>query len=182
MTTERTGVIGVRTGPTAPPAYDRIVTPTVALRPVEDSDLDAIFEQMRDPVSVEMAAFTTEDPDDRAAFDAHMAKVLASPDGTMRAVTGDGRLVGTVASFVLDGVTEVTYWIDRSHWGRGIAGRALALLLHEVPARPIRARVASDNLASMHVLRKNGFRPVGTEVSFAPARGTEIEETLLELT
>jgi hypothetical protein len=53
-------------------AKGSLVMPTVGLRPVEDSDLDAIFEQMRDPASVQMAAFTTEDPNDRAAFDAHM--------------------------------------------------------------------------------------------------------------
>jgi len=45
-----------------------------ALRPVEVSDLDAIFEQMRDQESVRMAAFTAEDPNDRSAFDVHMAK------------------------------------------------------------------------------------------------------------
>ena len=45
--------------------------PMVELRPVETSDLDAIFDQMRDPVSVRMAAFTTEEPNDRVAFDAH---------------------------------------------------------------------------------------------------------------
>jgi hypothetical protein len=28
------------------------------LRPIDDSDLDALFEQMRDPESVRMAAFT----------------------------------------------------------------------------------------------------------------------------
>lgn len=48
--------------------------PSVALRPVEDADLDTLFEKMRDPESVRMAAFTAEDPDDRAAFDAHMAR------------------------------------------------------------------------------------------------------------
>ncbi len=32
----------------------------VALRPIDDSDLDALFEQMRDPESVRMAAFTAE--------------------------------------------------------------------------------------------------------------------------
>jgi hypothetical protein len=41
----------------------------VALRPVDDSDLDVLFEQVRDPESVRMAAFTAADPDDRAAFD-----------------------------------------------------------------------------------------------------------------
>jgi hypothetical protein len=47
----------------------------VALRPVEDSDLEALFGQMRDPESVRMAAFTSEDPGDRSAFDTHMARL-----------------------------------------------------------------------------------------------------------
>jgi hypothetical protein len=38
--------------------------PDVTLRPIDDSDLDALFDQMRDPVSVQMAAFTTQDPED----------------------------------------------------------------------------------------------------------------------
>ncbi|MFC1406947.1 MULTISPECIES: GNAT family N-acetyltransferase, partial [Streptacidiphilus] len=80
----------------------------VALRPIEDADLDALFDQMRDPESVRMAAFTAEDPDDRAAFDRHMAKVRASPDVTSLAVTLGGRLVGSVGAFVVDGATEVT--------------------------------------------------------------------------
>jgi RimJ/RimL family protein N-acetyltransferase len=89
----------------------------VALRPVQDGDLDALFEQMRDPQGVQMAAFTPEDPDDRDAFDAHMAKVRSSPGITMRAVICDGRLAGSIASFPSEGQTEVTYWIDRALWG-----------------------------------------------------------------
>ena len=151
----------------------------ISLRPVEDADLDALFDQMRDPEAVWMAAFTSEHPEDRDAFDAHMAKVRACPDNTLWAVVRDGRLVGSVASFVVDGQTEVTYWIDRSVWGQGIASRALELLLDVVPVRPLHARAASDNLASIKVLQKAGFTAIGTEVSHAAARGTEIEETIL---
>ncbi len=153
----------------------------VALRPVEDSDLDAVFRQMRDRDSVRMAAFTAEDPDDRDRFDAHLARVRASPDVTLRAVTCDGLLVGTISSFVVEGDTEVTYWIDRAAWGRGIASRALALLLHEVTVRPVHARVASDNGGSLRVLQKCGFTVVGTETSFAAGRNSHIEETVLRL-
>jgi len=153
----------------------------VALRPLRESDLDAVFAQMSDPESVAMAAFTAEDPDDRERFDAHMARVMSSPEATNFAVTWGGRLVGSISSFVLDGHTEVTYWIDRSVWGRGIASRALALLLELVPVRPLRARAASDNVASLRVLEKAGFRAVDTEVAYAPARGAEIEETILVL-
>ena len=153
----------------------------VALRPIDDSDLDALFEQMRDPESVRMAAFTAENPDDRAAFDVHMARVRALPEATNRAVTVDGRLVGSIASFVVDGDTEVTYWIDRSFWGQGIASRALALLLESVPVRPVFARAASDNVGSLKVLQRAGFAIIGTATSFANARNKEIEETILRL-
>ncbi|MFC6088246.1 GNAT family N-acetyltransferase [Saccharothrix lopnurensis] len=153
----------------------------VALRLIDDPDLDALFEQVRDPESVRMAAFTAADPDDRDAFDRHMSRLRASPDITLRAVTHRGRLVGSISSFVVEGDTEVTYWIDRSAWGQGVASAALALLLDLVPVRPLHARAASDNAGSLKVLRKAGFRVVGTEVSYANARNTEIEETVLRL-
>jgi RimJ/RimL family protein N-acetyltransferase len=153
----------------------------VQLRPVEDSDLDALFEQMRDPESVRMAAFTARDSNDRAAFDAHMAKIRASPECTQRAVTADGRFVGTIGSYITDGHIEVTYWIDRAYWGRGIAGRALALFLGTIRDRPVFARAASDNVGSLKVLERAGFAIVSTEVGYASARGAEIEETTLRL-
>ena len=153
----------------------------VGLRPIDDSDLDVLFGLMRDPASVRMAAFTAENPDDRTAFDAHMAKVRRLPGATNRAVTVDGRLVGSIASFVVDGDTEVTYWIDRSFWGQGIAGRALALLLESVRVRPVFARAASDNVGSLKVLQRAGFAIIGTATGFANARGKEIEETILRL-
>ena len=153
--------------------------PAIALRPVMDADLDALFDQMRDPESVWMAAFTSDDPDDRPAFDAHMARVRSSPEVTMRAVTCDAQLVGSMAAFVLEGQTEITYWIDRAAWGRGIASRALELLTDLVPVRPLHARAASDNVGSLRVLQKSGFKIIGTENSFAPGRNSTIEETIL---
>jgi RimJ/RimL family protein N-acetyltransferase len=153
----------------------------VALRPLHESDLDALFGLMSDPESVRMAAFTADDPDDRQRFDAHMSRVLKSPDITNRAITWKGELVGSIASFVVDGQTEVTYWVDRAVWGRGIASQALALLLKVVSTRPLYARTASDNAGSLRVLEKAGFRIIGTEVSFAPGRGAAIEEKILRL-
>jgi RimJ/RimL family protein N-acetyltransferase len=155
--------------------------PHIALRQVEVGDLDAIFEQMRDPESVRMAAFTPEDPSDRSRFDAHMAKIMASSENRLWAIIRDSRLVGTIGSYVSEGATEVTYWIDRSCWGQGIATQALRLMLEEISVRPIRARAASDNAGSLRVLVKVGFHPIGTELAFAPGRAAEIEETILKL-
>jgi RimJ/RimL family protein N-acetyltransferase len=153
----------------------------IALRLAEDGDLDALFDQGRDAEAVRMAAFTAEDPDDRSAFDAHMARVRSSPDVTLRAVTRDGQLAGSIASFVSGDETEVTYWIHRAAWGNGIASGALELLLALVPARPLHARAASDNIGSLRVLEKAGFKIIGTETSFAPARNGEVEEAILRL-
>ncbi|MFD4668192.1 GNAT family N-acetyltransferase [Lentzea sp. NPDC058450] len=153
----------------------------VTLRPVGEADFDVLFEFMRDPEAVAMAAFTAKDPDDREAFDAHTRRNLANPETTNRVIVADGRVVGSIAAFVMEGDTEVTYWVDRSVWGQGVAGRALALLLQEVTVRPIYGRCASDNEASKRVLLKAGFEVVGTDTGFASARGEEIEETILRL-
>jgi RimJ/RimL family protein N-acetyltransferase len=153
----------------------------IGLRAVRDDDLDALYDQMRDPVAVRMAAFTAEDPDDRAAFDAHFARLRTEPDILLFAITVDGELTGTVASFAVGDDTEITYWLDRAWWGRGIATRAVELLLEVLPVRPITARAASDNAGSLAVLHKLGFRPVGKEVAYATGRGREIEETVLRL-
>jgi RimJ/RimL family protein N-acetyltransferase len=150
------------------------------MRPIDGSDLDALFEQMRDPESVRMAASTAENPDGRTAFDVHMAKIRTLPEATTRAITVDGRRVG-IAGFVVDGDTEVTYWIDRSFWGHGIAGRALALLLESFRVRPLFARAASHNVRSLKVLQRAGFAIIATAISFANARNKEIEETILRL-
>src|SRR4051812_43933452 len=153
----------------------------IGLRALDDGDLDDLFRMMRDPAAVEMAAFTPEDPSDRTRFDAHMARIRTDPEILQRAVTSDGRLAGMIASFVQVGDTEITYWIDRSFWGRGVATEALTLFLTIVPVRPLYARVAFDNVASRRVLEKAGFRQVGSEISYASARRAEIEEAILRL-
>ncbi len=137
---------------------------------------------MADPDAVAMAAFTAEDPSDRAAFDEHMERVLANRSGNCLAVTdSDGILIGTIATFPSDeGHLEVTYWIARPHWGQGHASRALALVLEQT-GRPVLARVALDNLASRRVLEKAGFDVVGSNHDYAPGRKAETEELILRL-
>jgi RimJ/RimL family protein N-acetyltransferase len=75
----------------------------------------------------------------------------------------------------------VGYWLGKPFWGQGIATAALRALLLEVRNRPLYARVAKDNLASLAVLTKGGFTVIGEDIGFANARGQEIEEWLLRL-
>lgn len=149
---------------------------TTELRALRDSDLDAVFEMMADPAAVRMAAFTASDPTDRVAFDVHMARVLGDPAVDYRAITdGTGQLVGIVSSFPGDdGLTEITYWVERHHWGLGHASRAVALMLAQT-GRPVLARVAADNGGSRRVLDKAGFQPIGTNRDFGHGRRTEVD-------
>jgi hypothetical protein len=48
-----------------------------SVRPLLPADHDAVFAMMADQAAVMMAAFTAEDPHDRAAFDLHMQRVAA---------------------------------------------------------------------------------------------------------
>ena len=152
----------------------------IALRPVHDSDLPVFYRQMNDPEALRMAAFTPKDPADRDAFDAHWRKIRAS-SAVLRAVLADGDVVGSAAVYGEPGEREVTYWVDRAYWGRGVATAALRALLAEVPERPLYARAAADNAGSLRVLAKCGFRQTARAVGYAHARGAEIDEVVLRL-
>jgi RimJ/RimL family protein N-acetyltransferase len=153
----------------------------IVLRDVTDDDLPIFFEQQLDPDANYMAAFTSKDPTDRDAFMAHWARIRADETIINRTVLYNGQVAGSVASFEDDGRLEVTYWLGREFWGKGIATRALAALLEYQTTRPIYARAAKDNAASLRVLQKCGFVITGEDKGYANARGEVIEEYLLTL-
>jgi RimJ/RimL family protein N-acetyltransferase len=55
------------------------------------------------------------------------------------------------------------------------------MFLEQVSERPLFARVAVDNLGSIRVLEKCGFRLIDIEREFANARGEEINEAVYRL-
>jgi RimJ/RimL family protein N-acetyltransferase len=155
------------------PTCDRI-----RLRPVEPADLPRMYDLQLDPDSNRMA-FTI--PRTREAFDSHWAKTLDDQNNTTRAILVGEALVGSISSFPMDGADHVGYWIDRAYWGKGIASRALHLLLLEVVKRPLVAIVATSNVASLRVLQKCGFVVEQVRLSPASDRYPECEEAVLVL-
>ncbi|MEV8550327.1 GNAT family N-acetyltransferase [Streptomyces glaucescens] len=153
----------------------------LALRPVHDSDLPVFYRQLNDPESLRMAAFTPADPADWDAFTARWQAIRSSADVHARTVLLDGDVVGNAAVYGAPGEREVTYWVDRAHWGRGVATAALRALLAEVPERPLYARAAADNTGSLRVLERCGFQVRARERGYAQARGEEIDEVVLKL-
>ncbi len=154
---------------------------TVSLRPIEPTDLDVFFGHMQDAEAVWMAAFTPEDPSDRAAFDEHWNRIVSDEGVTTRAIVRNGSVVGHIASFEVFGDREITYWIGREVWGRGVATEALRQFLDIEITRPLFARAAADNPGSIRVLEKCGFGRFGDDRGFANARGEEIDEIVMQL-
>lgn len=155
----------------------------VSLREMRDEDLPVFFDHSNDPEGIRMAAFTTKDPSDRTHFEAHWARIRQDPSVVGRTIVGSGgETVGHVAVFGPPEEREVTYWIGREYWGRGVATAALRELLGLAPERPVYARAAADNAGSIRVLEKCGFVVTGHEQGFANARGEEIDEVVLTLT
>jgi RimJ/RimL family protein N-acetyltransferase len=153
----------------------------LTLREVRDEDLPVLFEQWADPVAAHMAAFTGPDHMDRDAFERRSSRLRADETVLNRVIVVDDEVAGTIGSWGQPGEREVTYWIGRAYWGRGIATAALEAFLAVERSRPLHARVASDNVASRRVLEKCDFRVIATERGVAEARSAEIEELVLRL-
>lgn len=154
---------------------------SITIREVEPSDLETFFAHQLDPEAIRMAAFVCADPKDRVAFDAHWDKILKSPLITQRTIVAGGQVAGYIGCFPHGESMEVTYWLGREFWGRGLATQALDRMLHLVAARPISARAATDNIGSIRVLQKCGFKIIGKDKGFANGRGEDTEEYHLRL-
>ena len=153
----------------------------LALRDVTRADLPLFFVYEQDATANYMAAFTVEDPADWDAFLAHWNRILDDSTIVNQTILYDEKVIGHIASFEQMGQQEVSYWLDRAYWNRGLATKALEEFLRHLEVRPLYARAVKDNGASLRVLAKCGFVVVGEDRGFANARGQEVEEFVLEL-
>lgn len=162
------------------------MTSGVLLRDITEADLPIFFEQQLDPAANHMAAFTARDPADKDAFMRHWARIMSDDTVIKQTILFDGRVAGNIGSYREGGEREggereVGYWIGREYWGKGIATETLSEFLRQVKERPLYARAAKDNAASIRVLEKCGFTLTGYDRGFANVRGEEIEEAVFEL-
>ncbi len=152
--------------------------PRISLRDVSPADLPALFEQQLDPDANRMAVVN---PRDSASFYAHWAAIFAQPSIIAKAILAGDHLVGSISCFKLEGQDLVGYWIAKEHWGKGFATQALILLLEQVHIRPLHARAARANIASIRVLERCGFTITGHHYAPATDRFPACEEALLIL-
>lgn len=154
---------------------------SLRLRCVVGSDLQVFFEQQLDRVANHMAAFTGEDQTNRGAFLEHWKKIMSDGAILKRTILFEEAIAGHILRFEQFTKPSISYWLGKDYWGRGVATRALLAFLPLVPERPLTARAAADNLASLRVLKKCGFVITGSDTDFAAGRGQMVEETILTL-
>jgi len=154
----------------------------IKLRPTQTSDLEFLFQFQLDEEANYLAAFTPKNYTDKAAYLEKFARFLIDPTIHTETIWINEIIVGSIAKYEMHNNAEITYWIDRSHWGKGIATAALQTFLTIENTRPIFGRTASDNLGSQRVLEKCGFIRIGKDRGFANARQAEIEEFIYKLT
>lgn len=150
----------------------------IRLRDLAEDDLPTLYEFQLDAEANRLAATR---PRNAQEFEVHWASALRDASIVVKAILVDDMLAGNIACFPSDGLDMVGYWIGREFWGQGVASRALELLLMEVSIRPLYARVATKNQASLRVLQKCGFAVRRVQHAPASDRYLACEEVILEL-
>ena len=103
-----------------------------------------------------------------------MSRLRADTSVSYRVIDVDGAIAGTIASFRIDNQPEVTYWVDRTQWGKGIASAALQMLLAETAERPLyapeRPRTTSVRFAYWRKLGSDALASTATSHPVAVRR------------
>ena len=154
----------------------------IVLRKTVADDLAIFFTFQLDQEANYLAAFTSKDPTNKAAYLQKYTKFLDDLTINMMTIMVDNVIAGSIAKFETEGDAEITYWIDKKSWGKGVATKALGTFLNIETTRPIFARAAFDNVGSQRVLEKCGFVKIGHGKGFANARQTEVVEYIYKLT
>jgi len=153
----------------------------ISLRKSLVSDFEVFYQNQADKEANFMAAFTSKNPYDKDAYIKKWTRLMTVDSVHMESILLDDTVVGCVVKFVMGEDSDLTYAIDKKHWGKGITSEAVKLFLEIEPTRPLYGRVANDNYGSQKILEKTGFLKIGTNTDFANARGIEIKEYIYRL-
>ncbi len=166
-------------------AFAPLATERLTLRPYQPDDAAELHRLINDwEVCRALAAVPFPYP--RALADdwiASSARSLAQGRAYHLAITGkEGErevIVGGVGLRIDRGARSghLGYWVGRRFWGHGVAteaaGRLARWALANLDLDAIEANVATDNAASVAVLRRIGLRHVGQGREHFQARGAE---------
>jgi RimJ/RimL family protein N-acetyltransferase len=157
----------------------RIETERLTLRPVAETDLDAIVTGIGDFAVSGMLARVPY-PYRRSDAESFLAATRTEAGRNIALCIADRD--GVVGGLGLTGIRserEFGYWLAKPAWGKGYATEAgrgfLAFVFTELGLDIVRSGVFHDNPASLRVQEKLGFERIGTRMIRCLARGRDIE-------
>ena len=163
-----------------------ITTRRLVLRPHRLSDADAIAQSLGDFKVSRMLARVPQPYDRQDALDWLVMQASGLlPGWTLAITTGDDVHLGVVATELRGSQWHLGFWLNRFYWDRGYMSEASEALLERffrrMPETPVHSGAFADNLASLNVQRKLGFRISGAGDVFNLARNRMVPhiETML---
>lgn len=165
----------------------RLETNRLLLRPLEENDVDSIFEYCSDE---EVARFTLWEPHKSKEDSLKLVqyalgnykKEMTEPYGITLKSQPD-KVIGTVGWFwasKTNSSIEIAYALSRQYWGRGLMVEACRGMLNDALQRykinRVSARFVPGNSASQRVMEKLGMKYEGTfrQSSFVKGRFVDI--------
>ncbi|MFB9953405.1 GNAT family N-acetyltransferase [Rhizobium puerariae] len=171
---------------TTPGPCPVITTERLMLRPHRIGDASAIAESLGDFKVSRMLSRVPQPYDRQDAFDwlvPHASGLL--PDWTLAITTGDDIHIGVVGLEPRNGQWRLGYWLNRIYWDRGYMTEAVAGTLERffrrMPETQVFSGAFADNLASLNVQKKLGFRIIDANQIFSMSRNRMVPhiETML---
>jgi RimJ/RimL family protein N-acetyltransferase len=152
-------------------------SPRLTYRPIDARDASRIAVLAGD---WDIARMTARIPHPYSLVDADQWIASIASDEFVRAVEYNGELIGAVGYIERDSTqAEIGYWIGKPWWGNGYATEAArALIEHcfrDVGFKRLTCGHFIDNSASARVIKKLGFRPVGSGAQWCEARKSEVQ-------
>ena len=155
------------------------------IKPATLADWKAIEAIYREGIRTEFATLTPESevPDGETWFAGKIPNLI------FKAVDDDGVMLGWAAltavskRSVYAGVAEVSVYVTRAAWGRGIGFFLLDHIVKESEKAGIwtlNAGIFPENVASVNLHKKAGFRIVGTREKIGKLNGVWRDVLLME--
>ncbi|MCJ2035680.1 GNAT family N-acetyltransferase [Methylobacterium sp. J-068] len=158
-----------------------VETARLRLTPLEPADAEAVRALTDDPAITGAVAFLS-DPFTLADARRLIGPAKVTTDCFLGARGRDGTLVAIVGLHLRgEKAVEIGYWVGGAARGQGYGGEAvagvLALLRKRFPHRFIIAQCRLDNVASVGLLTKVGFRDTGDAGQLPGRRIFTVEPT-----
>jgi [ribosomal protein S5]-alanine N-acetyltransferase len=176
------------------PFFETILTERLLLRPVDVSDVELLWPDISDPeIAKQMAWSAHSDKAQTLEFLKGEVTRYQSEKGITWAILMDGAFCGIISVIAITRAhraltfdrAELAYWIGRKYQQRGVATEAARVVIrHAFQKLGLHKLVVSHhsgNMASQALIKRLGFRYVGTQIAEFRKDGVWYDHWLYEM-